>query len=236
MLQFGYITLTIIMVVIILLGYNHTLKSINTPTDVRKKYLGRTWIGLFLWIAYAFAVAKSSIIQTFEFPPRFPLFLILPAFVFIGFFLRRYRNSAVIAAIPKSWLIYYQTFRIGIESLFLTTVAAGMLHSEVTFEGYNYDMVFAATAPFVAYLVFHKRLFSEKFALAWNYLGLAVIASIIFLFTTTIYFPSIWGSTESLAPMDVVTFPFVLVPAFLMPSAVFMHIVSIIQLSRKDIV
>ncbi len=235
MLQFGYVALTLLMIVIILFGYNHALKGANTPTDIRKKYLSRAWIGLFLWIAYTFAVAKSGILQTFDFPPRFPIFLIFPAFIFTGFFLFRYRNSDIIAAIPKSWLIYYQTFRIGIESLFIASVAAGALHPEVTFEGYNYDIVFAVTAPFVAYLVFNKKLLSEKVALAWNYLGLAVIASIIFLFITTIFFPSVWSSTEPLAPMNIVTFLFVLVPAFLMPSAVFMHILSIIQLSRKDI-
>lgn len=223
------------MIVFILLGYNHALKAINTPTTTRKKYLGRAWIGLFLWIAYAFAMAKSGILQSFELPPRFPIFLILPAFIFIGVFLHKYQDSDIIAAIPKSWLIYYQTFRIGIESLFLSSVAAGMLHPEVTFEGYNYDIVFAATAPVIAFLVFNRKWVSERVALWWNYLGLVVIAEIIFLFFTTIFFPSVWGSSEPLAPMDIVEFPFVLVPAFLMPSAVFVHILSIIQLRRKDI-
>ena len=236
MLAFGYVALTLTMAIIILFGYNYALKAIDTPTEVRKKNLGRAWIGLFLWFAYVFAIAKSGVLQTFELPPRFPIFLILPAFLFTGFFLYKNRNSPVIEAIPKSWLIYYQTFRIGIESLFIATVAAGMLHPEVTFEEYNYDIVFAATAPFVAYLVFNKKMLSEKFALMWNYLGLVVIASILFLFTTTIYFPSMWGSTESLASMDIVTFPFVFVPSFLMPSAVFIHFVSIIQLIKKDIV
>ncbi|MFK7907046.1 MAG: hypothetical protein AB8B69_18065 [Chitinophagales bacterium] len=233
MIQLGYIGLSITMATIIVLGYNHTLTQIGMDGSLRKKKVWTAGIGLFLWLAYAAILGKSGFLQNFDFPPRFPLLLILPAFIFTGVLLSRHHDSPVIAAIPKSWLIYYQTFRIVIESLFVATVSIGVLHPEVTFEGYNYDIVFAFTAPFVAYLVFNKKLLPQKFALAWNYLGLAVIAFIIFLFTTTTYFPSVWGSAETLANKEFITFPYVFVPAFLMPSAVFMHIVSIIQLTKS---
>ncbi|MGB1243143.1 MAG: hypothetical protein ACPG49_11520 [Chitinophagales bacterium] len=235
MIEFGYVALVITMATIIIVGYNYALKGANTPDDLRKKYLGRLWIGLFLWFAYTFAIAKSGLLQNLDLPPRFPIFLILPVFIFIGVFLYKQQKSPVIAALPKSWLIYYQSFRIVIESLFVASVGVGVLHPEVTFEGYNYDIVFAFTAPIVAYLVFNKKILSEKVALAWNYLGLAVISVIIFLFVTTMYFPAVWGSTESIAAKGFLEFPYVLVASFLMPSAVFMHVLSIIQLSRKDI-
>lgn len=235
MLEFGYVALVITMATIIILGYSYALKAANIPAEIRKKRLGRLWIGLFLWFAYTFAIAKSGFLDDWSLPPRFPMLLIFPVFIFIGVFLYKQQKSPVIAAIPKSWLIYYQSFRIVIESLFVASVGAGILHPEVTFEGYNYDIVFGATAPIIAYLVFNKKFFSEKVALAWNYLGLAVISVIIFLFVTTMYFPAVWGSTEPLAAKGFLDFPYVLVASFLMPSAVFMHILSIIQLKRKDI-
>ncbi len=233
MIQLGYIALSITMAVIIVLGYNYTLNKIGMDSSLRKSKVWKVGIGLFLWLAYAAILGKSGFLANFDFPPRFPILLILPAFIFTGVLLSRHHDSPVIAAIPKSWLIYYQTFRIAIESLFIASVGIGVLLPEVTFEGYNYDIVFAFTAPLVAFLVFNKKLLSQKIALAWNYLGLAVIASILFLFTTTIYFPSFWGSAETLAKEGFVDFPYVFVPAFLMPSAVFMHIVSIIQLTKS---
>ena len=47
------------------------------------------------------------------------------------------------------------------------------------------------------------------------------------------YVPEIWGSKETLAKKEMVNFPFVFVLVFLMLSAVFMHIVSIIKLRKK---
>ncbi|MGB1242898.1 MAG: hypothetical protein ACPG49_10275 [Chitinophagales bacterium] len=236
MIEFGYIALVITMATIIVLGYNYALKAVNTPTDTRKKYLGRLLIGLLLWFAYTFAISKSGLLDDWSLPPRLPLLLIFPAFTFIGVFLYKQQKSPVIAALPKSWLIYYQSFRIVIESLFVASVGVGILHPEVTFEGYNYDIVFAFTAPIVAYLVFNKKILSEKMALAWNYLGLVVISVIIFLFVTTMYFPVVWGSTEPIAAKGFLEFPYVFVGSFLMPSAVFIHVLSIIQLSRKNLV
>ena len=95
-------------------------------------------------------------------------------------------------------------------------------------------MVFALTAPFVAFLLFQKTPFKKKMAIFWNYLGLAIIVSIIFLFITTIYFPHMYGSETNLISTDFGKYPYVFVPGFLMPSAVFIHILSIVQLSKAS--
>ena len=232
MLEFGYIALTVIMIIIILLGYNKTAKK-SLSESIAKSNTLKVTIGLFLWILYVTIIAKTGFLQEYSLPPRFPIFLIFPAFIFTGFFLYKYRNSQIIKDIPTSWLVYYQSFRIIIESLFVATVTVGFLHPEVTFEGYNYDILFGFSAPIIGFLAFNRKVISNNGLLIWNYLGLVVIAFIIFLFTTTTYFPEIWGSTETLANKEMVMAPYVYVAAFLMPSAVFMHVVSIIQLRKK---
>ncbi|MEX0291121.1 MAG: hypothetical protein AB3N14_18605 [Flavobacteriaceae bacterium] len=232
MLEIGYVLLSLIMTKIILFGYNYGLKKTGKQLKIRRKRVLVLGLGLCIWFVYILLIASSGFLQDFSLPPRFPIFLIFPAFIFTGVVLYKYRNSEVLTAIPKSWAVYYQTFRIVIESLFVGSVAAGLLHPEVTFEGYNYDIIFGFSAPVVGFMVFNRNIWSSKVALYWNYFGLAVISFIIFLFITTIFIPSFWGETESLAPLEIMTFPFVLVPAFLMPSAVFMHIMSIIQLTR----
>ena len=234
MIQFGYIFLTIVMTSILLFGYNYGLKKTDKAKKIRKKRVLLLGLGLFFWFVYVYLIARSGFIQDFSLPPRFPILLIFPAFIFTGVVLYRNRNSTLLAAIPKSWAIYYQTFRIVIESLFVGSVALGLLHPEVTLEGYNYDILFGISAPIVGFMVFNRKIWSSKVALYWNYLGLAVISFIIFLFITTIFIPSFWGESQALAPKEIMTFPFVLVPAFLMPSAVFIHILSIIQLTRPQ--
>lgn len=134
--------------------------------------------------------------------------------------------------IPKHWLVFYQSFRILIETIFVYSVAAGILNYHVTIEGYNFDMVFAYTAPIIGFFVYKMKDFNSNIILIWNYLGLAIIASIIFLFMSSIYNPSLFGETNILVPIDMTSYPFTLVAGFLMPSAVFIHVLSIVQINK----
>ena len=94
----------------------------------------------------------------FDFPPRFFLFMVLPAFIFTGVFLYKNRKNDWIKNIPKSWLIYFQTFRIGVELLFVYSLTEGLLNKEVTWEGYNYDLLMGITAPILGFLVFNRNI------------------------------------------------------------------------------
>lgn len=234
MLEVGYIGLSVVMVIVILLGYNGAMKIAGIEKNERSKKLRIPIIGLLLWFVYIYFIVQTGWLQVLTLPPRFPIFLIFPVFIFTGIFLYKNRNNSVLHAIPKQWTVWYQSFRIIIESLFVGSVAVGMLQPEVTFEGYNYDILFGVSAVIVGLLVYVFRLVPEKFVLYWNYLGLAVIVFIIYLFTTTTYFPSVWGSEVSLMEPKFFQFYSMLVPAFLMPSAVFVHILSIIRFIKKD--
>lgn len=231
-LQLGYIGLTLLVNLILLfIG----IKVIDkTFADASKAKTKKTLLlsCLITWQLYIFAVASTGILQNFDFPPKFVLFLIFPAFLFTGIFIYKNRNAQWIQNIPKQWLVYYQTFRIAVETLLAFSVTAGILHSNVAIQGYNFDLVFAFTAPVVAYVVFQKKTFGPKVAILWNYLGLAVLASVIFLFITSIYFPHLYGSETILIPTDFGKYPYVLLAGFLMPSAVFIHILSIVQLTK----
>ena len=187
---------------------------------------------LFLQI-YIYAIAYSGVLNNFDFPPRFFIFLILPIFSFTGIYIYKNRNSDWLSKIPEHWLIFFQSFRILVESLFVATVAKGILNKEVTIEGYNFDMIFAYTAPIIGYLAY-KKIASRKVLIIWNYTGLLVIASIIFLFLSSIFNPQLFGSETMLLPVESVKYPYVLVAGFLMPTAVFIHVLSITQLTKNQ--
>ena len=131
------------------------------------------------------------------------------------------------------WLATYQTFRLILETIFVYSVAAGILHENVTIKGYNYDMIFACTSLITALIIYKTKQLPKQLLLAWNYLGLLVIAVIISLFITTIYLPEIYGPNTPIFPTDFGFYPYVLVPGFLMPSAIFIHVLSIIQLKNS---
>jgi len=232
-LQVGYIALSVSITIIL---YLIALKSINSQpvdTSITKRKPVLLLVGLLLWQIYLFLVSYSGFLKNFSFPPRVALVVILPAFLFTGIFIYRNKDRNWIQNIPIHWLFFFQTFRIVIETLFVFSVAKGLLPYQVTIEGYNVDMVFALTAPVIGFMVYKKSNRSLNFAIAWNYLGLAVISTIIFLFMSTVYFPAVFGSNTPIMPLSFGEFPYQLVAGFLMPSAVFMHVLSIVQLTKS---
>lgn len=233
-LQLAYIGLSILMTaIIILIGLKTINKTFSEKSVARKK---KTLLitSLMSWHLYIFILASTEFMLDLSFPPRFFLFTILPAFIFTGIFIYKNRNNSWIQNIPSHWLFFYQSFRIAIETIFIFTVAKGILHPNVTIEGYNFDLIYAFTVLVIGLLTFQ---FIDKYKhiiIWWNYLGLAIIVVIIFLFQTTIYTPEIYGDIEPF-PVEFLNYPYVLVPSFLMPSAVFIHVLSIVQLKKMPV-
>lgn len=229
-LKLAYIGLTLFTVLFLLIiGF----RAINESSSNPKKDKMKLVLGIIIWQLFILTLSSSDFLKSHDFPPRFAIAFIIPSFIFTGVFLFRNRNKSWIRSIPEHWIIYFQSFRMLVETLFVFSVAKGILNYHVTIEGYNFDMVFAFTAPIIAFLVYTKKVIPRKTILVWNYLGLTILASVIFLFLTSIYQPGIYGSEVPLLPLDSLTYPYVLVAGFLMPTAVFLHILSIIQV--KDI-
>ena len=95
-------------------------------------------------------------------------------------------------------------------------------------------MIFGFTAPIIGFLVYSKKTLSRKFIIIWNYVGISVLVSVIVVFMISIYAPNIFGSKIPLLPFESMTYPFVLIAGFLMPTAVFLHVLSIIQIKKSN--
>lgn len=232
-LQLGYHLLNLAVVLIVIIVGFKAINGAFENTSKAKRKKSTLVICLMLWQLYIFALGQTDILSSYELPPRFAIFLIGPAFLFTGIFIYANRNNTWLHHIPKSWLVYLQSFRILVETLFVFSVTEGVLHTNVTIEGYNFDMILGLTAPVVAFLAFSKNIISEKMVLLWNYLGLVVLASVIFVFLSTVFLPELYGSEGSLMPLTFTKYPYTLIAGFLMPVAVFMHVLSIVQLRKS---
>ena len=231
-LQLGYIGLTALMVILVSIMGKKVIDKTVTDDKTRKRKLLLLVGGLILWQLYQLAIGASGFLTDFSLPPRFLFCLVLPAFLFTGIFLTKNRKKAWIMAIPESWLTSIQSFRVLVETLFVYSVSAKVLHPIVTIEGYNFDMFFGASALFMWFFTYKVKVISKPLLISWNYLGIAVLFSVVFLFVSAVYFPSIWGETEMM-PKAFATAPYVLVAGFLMPVAIFIHILSIIRLKLE---
>jgi hypothetical protein len=226
-LKLAYIALTMATnIFLIFIGF----KAINQNITSHKWHKRILVIGLFLWQGFIYLIASIGILKSYDLPPLFVVFFILPSFVFTGIFLFRSRKKQWIKSIPEHWLVYFQSFRFFVELLFFFSLAQGIYNEQVTIEGYNFDLPFALSAPVLAFLVYHKKVLARRVVLLWNYLGLLILGSIIILFLTSIYTPELYGSQDTLLPLKAMAYPYLLIPSFFMPTAVFLHFLSILQI------
>ncbi|QSE95957.1 hypothetical protein [Fulvivirga lutea] len=226
----GYLALSILVTILLFVIGEHTIRKTFEANYIKKLLILIS--GLLGWNIYIWLMANSGLIADFSFPPKFFLTLILPAFIFTGAFIYTNRNKQWIQNIPTQWLVYVQTYRIAIEVLFVYSVTASILPPQVTIEGYNFDMIFASSAPVIALLVFQFNQLPLKAILYWNYAGLLIILSIIILFLTSIYAPHLYPESPYIS-LKFTSYPFVLVAGYLMPAAVFIHVLSIVQLTKR---
>ncbi|GAA4468141.1 hypothetical protein GCM10023093_25220 [Nemorincola caseinilytica] len=229
MTKAAFLLLTIIMASFAWYGTGTTASRTLAPGKAKRIRIIML-LSLTGWLAYVSAISLAGILQTASLPPRIPLLLILPLFSFMFWFVSRKRSQAFITAIPAAWLVYAQSFRIVVELLLHALYKQGMLPRMGTFEGYNFEIVIGITALLVGYLGYSRKVLPRSILLLWNCAGLLTLAIVVFIFVSHAYAPGIYAHPEPLSITDFGAFPFTLLAGFLMPLAVFMHVLSIRKL------
>ena len=229
----SYLALSALMTIILMyIGFYAINRSVSDPVQAIKSKVILV-LAFLLWHTYLYFISMSGILADFSLPPRLPLLVILPLFIFSGVFVYRNRTKNWVQRIPVSWLIYYQSFRIAVETIFYFSIGAGVLPALVTFEGYNFDILFGCSALLVGFLAFRMKILTFKHLKYWNISGLLVLAEVIFVFMTGTFFPEVYGKTEPILTPAFTEYPYILVAGFLMPSAVFIHLLSIVQIKNR---
>lgn len=229
----GYSILTALVAFLVIWTYRNGLQRMGTQPSVVRKQLLVLILAFIGWFVYLYFIGKSGLLWSFSLPPRFPLCVFLPLLLTAVFILVRNRKSALYQVIPKSGVLYFQSFRVLVEWVILFTYFEGVFPVETTFEGYNFEIVTGLLAPVVAFGVYRKRWFSEKWALYFNYAGLVTLAIIIFIVMSSLYYPQFWGDTEPRIKAAFSEVPYLFLPGFLAPMAIFAHIFSIIQIRKS---
>jgi len=228
--QVGYIALSIICVALIYGGLQSALAK-STFTPQKQKRIARQFIlGVLGW---ALLVSFLAWIQFFaEFsaiPPRFIIVLLVPLLTILGLTIFSSDLAEILRHVPPAHLVYIQSFRIVVELLIWLLFLQDLLPIQMTFEGYNFDVLTGLTAPIVAYFCFVKKQWPRWVAIAWNFTGLVLVFTIITISVFSFPTPFRYFMNEP-ANRIVAQFPFVWLPAILVTIAYSMHFFSLKQL------
>ncbi len=234
MLELSYILLSIVMAIIILVG-NHLAGKHHFTTDSEWKSNSRKVIIFLLGLlAYIVILSTTQVLTNYGLPPRFLFFIFIPFVLFCIFFYRKKKNNAFIQSIPLHWTTLYQSFRIPVEVLLSYTFLQGIIPEEASFHGYNFDIAIGVSAIGIGYLIYKTGSKYKSLLRFWNVLGIAMVLFVAFIVATSIYRPQIWGFSSPAVSKEFLQLPYLLIPVFLAPSAIFMHVVSLIQLNKDS--
>jgi hypothetical protein len=195
-----------------------------------------TWLAVMapftLWFAAAWNAAIAGIFRTDAAAlPLLPMAIFLPVIVGLPPLLMSKRLGQVLDAMPASWLVALQLYRI-FGSVFLVAGLSGALPAVFAVPAGAGDVLTGVLAVPAAIALAHGTAEGRRAAIAWNLFGLAdfALAITLGLITSPGRFQLIVPDVQSIGAG---LYPNVLTPAFVVPSSILLHALSLRQLGRR---
>lgn len=185
----------------------------------------------FLLVAWLILLGILSIRGFFadfsRLPPRLVIALLAPLPVVL-LFIRSRAGKQFLQQIQPQWLIYLQSFRILVEIALWLLVRNGSLPVQMSFEGYNFDILSGLLAFPVGYYCFVKKTWPPVIALLYNIAGLVLLVNIVTI--ANLSMPTSLRAFHNQPDSSLLTrFPFIYLPGLLVPLAYTLHILSLRQ-------
>jgi hypothetical protein len=165
-------------------------------------------------------------------PPRFVL-LILPPLFFIAVLFATEKGRGFIDSMNTKTLTLLHLVRIPVEFILFGLFIHKAIPQLMTFEGRNFDIISGITAPFIYYFGFIKNKIPQKVLLAWNFICVALLINIVLnaVLSAPFTFQQFAFDQPNIA---ILYFPFVWLPACVVPLVLLSHLATIRQLLKKQ--
>jgi len=205
-------------------------------TDLTQGQRRTTWLAFMvpftLWAAVAWTAAINGVFRTSASPlPLLPLAIFLPLIIGAPLLLLSKRVGQLLDAMPTTWLVALQLYRV-FGSQWLAYWLRGLLPGLWALPAGTGDVLTGLFAVSAAIALATGTAEGRKAAILWNIFGLADFAVAITL-----------GLIISPGPFQLIVpngpnigldgYPNVLTPAFVVPSSILLHALSLRQLRRS---
>ena len=206
-------------------------------TDLTLGQQRTTWLAVMipytLWFAVAWSAAINGVFRTGASPlPLLPLAIFLPVIVGAPLLLLSMRVGQVLDAMPVTWLVAVQLYRV-FGAVWLVGGLRGTLPGVFGLPAGIGDVLTGLFAVPAAIAVTTGTAQGRSAAIAWNIFGLAdlAVAVTLGLITSPGLFQLIVPNVQSIGTG---AYPNVLTPAFVVPSSILLHALSLRQLRRRN--
>jgi hypothetical protein len=207
-------------------------------TDLTPGERSTTWLTVMipytLWFAVAWSATINGVFRTGDSLsplPLLPLAIFLPVMIGAPLLLLSKRMGQVLDAMPATWLVALQLYRV-----FGSWALAAWLHELLpgvfALPAGIGDMLTGLFALPAAFAVATGTAQGRRAAIIWNIFGLADFAVAITLGAITSPGP-LQLIVPDVASIGAGAYPGVLTPAFVVPSSILLHALSLRQLYRR---
>lgn len=210
-------------------GLQHAFTRMHLKPEKRKQFIRYILAGWVFWLGILAVLSFLGFFQNFNsFPPRVVFAVIPPIFIILVLLFSRFFNL-ILKALPESWLIYIQAFRIIMELFLWMGFLGGYVPPQMTFEWLNYDIIVGLTALMAGFVFFGKGRYRWPEAIIWNVFGIVLLFNIFLIALLSAPTPFRVFLNEP-SNVFVAHFPFIWIPGFIVPFALAMHLFSLKQI------
>ena len=179
-------------------------------------------VALAAWMTYA--TAAGLLLEKFNIRPVV-VFYLVPLVLWIHALTRTGVGLLIYRSVPLTLLTALQCFWFFVELYLDQLWKLGLLPKTMTFHGANFDVIIGLSAPVMAFLIARRRV-SWQVLLAWNVVGLALLANVL-----------VRGILSAPGPLRLLVddfpnraigvFPYSFIPGLMVLLAATLHVVSI---------
>lgn len=188
--------------------------------------------GFVIWLVLLSLLSWSGFFQDFvSLPPRI-LVALLPPLILIILLMFSKPFGNILRAVPLSWPVYVQAFRILMELFLWMGYNGGYVPEQMTFRWLNHDIIVGITAPMAGFVFFGRNRFRRTEAVVWNFFGIILLLNVLLIAILSTPSPYRVFLNEP-SNTFVADFPFIFIPGFIVPFALAMHLFSLRQLFLK---
>lgn len=187
--------------------------------------------GILIWMTLVGALGLFGFYQIENMTPPAFLFLLGPGVLFVFLHLLTARGRRFGDKQSLKWLTLLHIVRIPVEIVLYYVFLEGFIPDLMTFDGYNFDIVSGLSAPVIYYAAFVRNWIGKKGLLIWNFVCLGLLVNILCIAVLSAPTPLQMLAFDQ-PNIGVTFFPFVWLPAVIVPIVLYSHLVSIRQLLR----
>ncbi len=157
-------------------------------------------------------------------PPKLPLLVGPPtALIIILFLIKKGRLFIDRLSIANLTLIH--SVALLVETVLYFLFVYKYVPKAMTFEGSNFDILSGITAPIIFYFGFVKKQLNRTVLIAWNLLCLLLVINASRVAVLSMPNPGLIGAGQPDIALGL--FPYILLPAVIVPIVLFSHLASI---------